>query len=62
MCNCDPYETGCHHVSCPELAKTAAMWKRLHNEQGGACGCEATDLWYDNKLGIWRCRNCGWCC
>jgi ribosomal protein L37AE/L43A len=22
--------------------------------------CPDEDLWFDEKLGIWRCRNCGW--
>ena len=25
------------------------------------CGCKDKYLWYDEKLGIWRCKNCGWC-
>lgn len=25
-----------------------------------ACGCDDSHIWYDNKLGIYRCRNCGW--
>lgn len=29
-------------------------------EEKNQCGCTNENIWYDDKLGIYRCRNCGW--
>lgn len=30
------------------------------DERKNICGCSNDHIWYDEKLGIYRCRNCGW--
>jgi hypothetical protein len=32
-----------------------------HKDDEGQCGCSKSNIWFDKKLGIYRCRNCGWC-
>lgn len=31
------------------------------DNQKGFCNCDYSNIWYDDELGIYRCRNCGWC-
>jgi len=46
----------------PAVARYA--WKMLEfmeKNKMKKCECDDKYLYYDSKLGIYRCRNCGWC-
>ena len=38
------------------------LYFKMMNKSGPLpCGCPVGNMWYDDDLGIFRCRNCGWC-
>lgn len=55
------FETCCPGDS-EKWEKHYALYGAMMNQEGDIpCGCPTENLWYDDELGIYRCRNCGWC-